>query len=755
MPQRGVTMAEKEKQILTSCTFNCGARCLLAVQVKNNRVTRISCGRRESPPGTQPFRDCPRVPALKERLEHPDRLKYPLKRAGRRGEGKFTRISWEEATSLIAAELQRITETHGPEARYVHYGSGINGILAEGEFFRRLLASSGGYLNYYGSYSTACTNIATPYTYGTNKTGSSRESWLHSRLILLWGHNPAETSFGSDTLAYLQRARQGGARIIVIDPRYSDSAARLADQWIPLLPTTDNALMDAMIYVLVKENLYDKDFVEKYCLGFAENQMPPGVPAGQSLTSYVLGEVDGIAKTPRWAEKITRVPAATIHQLAREYATRKPAALLQGWGPQRHACGEQAARGATVLAAITGNVGILGGWASGSGHYVAAQWPTLPYENPVQTAIPVFSWIQAVADGQEMTSADGIRHAGGLTSGIKFLACLAGNALINQHSEINRTKALLADENNCQFILVSDEFMTSSAIYADLLLPSTNFLERIDLVAPWDQEYLIFQNQAVEARYERRTGYDWIREVAEKLGVEEAFARGRSYEGWARYLVQRCREADPAFPAYEEFSRRGFYRKETHRPYVAFQEQIQDLDNHPFPTPSGRIEIFSPRLFALRKPREIPAIPRYIPCWEGPEDPLKERYPLQLIGWHSKRSVHSTLANSERLARAVPHALWIHPADAGPRGLADGDRVRVLNDRGTLEIQARVTTRIIPGVVAMPQGAWYQPDDKGVDRGGCINTLTKDHPTPLARGNPQHTNLVQVEKVESGGQKSS
>lgn len=725
-------MELREQIITTSCGHNCGGRCILRVHVRDGEVIRISTDNSEETEEYMQLRACERGRSCRERLYHPERIKYPLKRIGKRGEGKFARISWNEAVEIIAGELERITEKYGSEARYVNHGSGISGLLSEREFFRRLLTVyGGGYLNYSNSYSSACTKTATPYTFGTGNTGSSRDNWLHSKLIILWGHNPAETIFGTNTTYYLKKAKERGAKIIVVDPRYSDSAAALADQWIPLLPTTDNALMDAMVFVMLEESLYDKDFTDRYCLGFDEEHMPEGIPEGNSLKSYILGQVDGIPKTPEWAEKITRVPADTIRSLARDYATMKPAALLQGWGPQRHAYGEQPVRGATVLAAITGNVGKLGGWASGFGTYSQLQMASLPYENQVKESMPVFTWSEAIANGR-----------------IKFIASLAGNTLVNQHSDINNTIKLLEDEAKCEFILVSDEFMTSSAKFADILLPSTNFLERIDIALPWEyRDYAIFQNKAVEPGYERRTGYDWMVELAEKLGVMEEFTQGKTYEDWARYIVDRTRELEADFPTYEEFSEKGIYRKTLKEPVVAFSKQIQDFENNPFPTPSGKIEIFSSRLFAMNNPSEIPAIPKYIPSWEGPEDPLKEEYPLQLIGWHSKRSTHSTLANSNWIAETNPHELWINPEDAAVRKLASGDMASVKSLRGELVIAVKVTERVMPGVVAMPQGAWYKPDKNGVDQGGCINTLTKYHPTPLAKGNPQHTNLVQVEKL--------
>lgn len=696
-------MGTGEKIVTTTCGHNCGGRCLLRVHVRDGRVIRITTDDKEEKEGYVQLRACLRGRSYRDRLYHPDRLLYPLKRAGRRGEGKFSRISWDEATDIIAAQLERITGRYGPESRYVSYGTGIAGLLGEREFMRRLLCVyGGGFLGGYNSYSSASTKTATRYTYGTHLSGGSPENWLHSRLIILWGHNPAETVFDTNTIYYLKKAKEKGAKIIVVDPRYSDTAVALADRWVPLLPTTDNALMDAMVYVMVTEKLYDEEFVEKYCLGFHAGQMPEGVPGHLSLCDYVLGNADGIPKTPEWAESITRVPAKEIRRLAYEYATEKPAALIQGWGPQRHAYGEQAVRGATVLAAITGNVGIAGGWASGYGLYSSLAVAGIPYNNRVKAQIPVFAWAMAIARPGELGKNEGLRNAERLSSGIKFLASLAGNVLINQHSDLNRTGQILADESACEFILVSDEFMTATARYADLLLPSTNFLERDDIVTSWgNQDCVFFQNKAVEPPGECRTGYDWLLEVAKKLGVADSFSEGRTYEDWLRYVVAETRKRHPDFPELEELKKRVLYRKTGKEPLIAFREQIEDFANNPFPTPSGKIEIFSKRLYDLNDP-EIPPIPKYIPSWEGPQDSLKKEFPLQLISWHSKRAANSTMANVASIDDVCPVELWINPEDAGPRGVASGDIVRVYNRRGEFTVRARVTVRIMPGVVACP-----------------------------------------------------
>jgi anaerobic dimethyl sulfoxide reductase subunit A len=195
----------------------------------------------------------------------------------------------------------------------------------------------------------------------------------------------------------------------------------------------------------------------------------------------------------------------------------------------------------------------------------------------------------------------------------------------------------------------------------------------------------------------------------------------------------------------------GGYKYKNNKTYIAFSKQIEDPINYPFPTPSGKIEIFSKRLYDMEKPDEIPAIPKYVPSFEGVGDNKKEKYPLQLIGWHTKRRTHSTHDSNEKLSSLEAQKLWINSFDARQRGVFDGDEVEVYNDRGRIKIIAHVTQKIIKGVVGMPQGAWYEADDKGCDKGGSINVLTTSKPTPLAKGNPQHSNLVEVQLQNKKG----
>ena len=577
---------------------------------------------------------------------------------------------------------------------------------------------------------------------------SSYQTLLHSRLIVLNGFNPAETVFETNSNYYLARAREAGAKVVVIDPRLTDTAATFADEWLPLKPTTDAALFAAMAHVMIAENLFSQAFLDRYCIGFDEEHMPSGVPAGESFKSYVLGWSDGVPKTPEWAAPITGVGAHAIRGLAREYATLRPAQLIQGLGPQRHAHGEQSVRAGIALACMTGNLGILGGgWGGGEGgRRLGLPIDGLPTGvNRVKARIPVFLWTDAIVRGTEMTAEDGVKD-GPLPSNIKFIFNLAGNTLVNQHADVNRTIGILRDPRLVEFIVVSDHFLTPSARFADIVLPADNSLERADIGYPWSGErYVIFGNKVVEPPFECRHDYWWLSRVAARLGIGEAFTEGKTEEDWLRQIVANARTADPEFPTYEELSRQGVYRKDPEE-YVAFEKEIRDPAAHPFKTPSGKVEIFSQTLYDMRH-AGIPGIPKYLPAWEGPQDDLARKYPLQCIGPHYKRRTHSTWDENAWMEEADPQTLWISPQDAAARAIEDGDRVKVFNGRGGLWTRARVTRRIRPGVVAVPQGAWYTPDRNGVCRRGCINVLTSQKPTPLAHGNAQHTILVEVERA--------
>jgi anaerobic dimethyl sulfoxide reductase subunit A len=288
LPQEPTSSAIE--QIIPTCsTFDCGGKCDIRGHVVDGVITRLTTRPDAALDPDMPImRACVRGRGYRQFVYHPDRLKYPMKRVGKRGEGKFERISWEEATTLIADNLKRITDKYDPESRFVHNNTATSGGAFSGDgMMRRLLNLTGGYLSYYHSVSLGNTVAATPYTYRAAASGNSLDTLENTQLVILWGHNPTETIFGH-TNHYFQKMKKNGTRFIVVDPRYSDTASSLTNEWIPLLPITDNALMDAMMYVIISENLHDKAFITRYTFGFDEDSMPDGVPENESLMAYLL-----------------------------------------------------------------------------------------------------------------------------------------------------------------------------------------------------------------------------------------------------------------------------------------------------------------------------------------------------------------------------------------------------------------------------------------------------------------------------------
>ncbi|EJG2759548.1 dimethyl sulfoxide reductase subunit A [Escherichia coli] len=760
-----------EKVVWGACSVNCGSRCALRLHVKDNEVTWVetdNTGNDEY--GNHQVRACLRGRSIRRRINHPDRLNYPMKRVGKRGEGKFERISWDEALDTIASSLKKTVEQYGNEAVYIQYSSGIVGgnmtrSSPSASAVKRLMNCYGGSLNQYGSYSTAQISCAMPYTYGSND-GNSTTDIENSKLVVMFGNNPAETRMSGGGITYLlEKAREkSNAKMIVIDPRYTDTAAGREDEWLPIRPGTDAALVAGIAWVLINENLVDQPFLDKYCVGYDEKTLPADAPKNGHYKAYILGEGDDkTAKTPQWAAKITSIPAEKIIHLAREIGSAKPAYICQGWGPQRHSNGEQTSRAIAMLSVLTGNVGINGGNSGvreGSWDLGVEWFPML--ENPVKTQISVFTWTDAIDHGTEMTATrDGVRGKEKLDVPIKFLWCYASNTLINQHGDINHTHEVLQDDSKCEMIVGIDHFMTASAKYCDILLPDLMPTEQEDLIShesAGNMGYVILAQPATSAKFERKPIYWMLSEVAKRLGpdVYQTFTEGRSQHEWIKYLHAKTKERNPEMPDYEEMKTTGIFKKkcpEEH--YVAFRAFREDPQANPLKTPSGKIEIYSERLatiadtWELKKDEIIHPLPAYTPGFDGWDDPLRKTYPLQLTGFHYKARTHSSYGNIDVLQQACPQEVWINPIDAQARGIRHGDTVRVFNNNGEMLIAAKVTPRILPGVTAIGQGAWLKADMFGdrVDHGGSINILTSHRPSPLAKGNPSHSNLVQIEKV--------
>lgn len=717
----------EEKVVLTSCPHDCGGRCVLKVHVRDGVIVRI-----ETDDGEEPqLRACARGRAYRQRVYAPDRLKYPLRRAGERGEGRFERITWEEALDRVVAELKRVKETYGPEAIfYIPYSGNTGTFLHNQLSVYRLLTMFGGFTPHWGSASFWGSLFSSQFTYGTITTGHSRDDLLNSRLIIMWGWNPAETVLITGTSWYLIQAKEKGTKIVAVDPRFTDSAAAFASKWIPIRPGTDTAMLIAMAYVIIKEKLQDEEFLIQYTSGFEQFQ------------DYVLGKEDGLAKTPLWAEKITGVPAVIIEELAKEYATMKPAALMCTGAPGRTAFGEQFHRALSTLSAITGNLGIHGGEPAGFGFQPVGLQPltgtglisglvpgNLPEGTERKRGVHISKVWDAILKGK----------AGGYPADFKFIYITNGNAL-NQFPNTNKGVEALKKPD---FIVVHEQFLTPTARFADILLPVNTHLERNDIIRPWfSGPWYIYMNKAIDSLYESRSDFEICVELAQRLGIKGY--SDKTEDEWLREFWKVSEEMSYSRPLldYDTLKQKGVHKIFLKESIIAFREQFED--SQPFPTPSGKIEIYSQRLADLNNP-EIPPIPKYLEGWEGRNDPLSKKYPLQLITPHFKRRIHSQFENITWLRELEPQEIWINSEDARERGIRHGDLVKVFNDRGIVILPAKVTERIMPGVVSIYQGAWFNPDGEGRDRGGCANVLTKDEHSP-AGAFCSNNALVQVEK---------
>ena len=768
----GAADAPADQIAWSQCNVNCGGCCVFQWHSRDGKIVYMESD--NTGDDALQARACLRGRSMRRWLNHPDRLTKPMKRVGKRGEGKFEEISWDEAIDTIASELKRVIDTYGNEAIYKIYGSGM--YSATGNPSSRLLNVLGGCLGGMYDYSTNMLSAALPFLYGEDCgpydnvfASSMTEAELHSDLVVMFGNSPAETRMGGANIVWdfarvREAVKERGGRIVNIDYRLNESSSGHPDEWLPIRPGTDAAMASAIAHEWVVNDQIDLEFLHTYCVGYDEETMPESAKGqNKSYRAYLMGEgYDMVEKTPEWAAPITQIPADTIRALASEIAAAEAPFIMQGWGPQRHTNGEDTSRAICMLPILIGKIGLPG---TNTGQREAEPavalvggLPSLSDKSTVEAAIPVYQWLNAVDHGEEMTATNaGVSGVDKLSCGIKFIWSYAGNCITNQHGDINKVHDILQDESKCEFILVWDTVMTDSAKYADILLPDAMRAEQLNMYTNGYTEYyagVTVGGPAQEAPGECRPSYDVCADIADKFGKRDEFTEGKTQEEWIQELYEAGAAEDADLPSWDEIREQGVYKREL-PPAIGLEAFRNDPEANPLKTPSGKIEIYSEQLadiaatWELEDDEVINPIPVFTPGFQG-YGSVTDEYPLYCAGFHHKSRTHSSFGFIEELEQVARQQLWMNPLDAEPRGIADGDTVAVKSPAGEIRIEAKVTPRIVPGTIGIPQGAWHNADMDGdrVDTGACVNTLTTYKPTPLAKGNgPAHSIIAQVTKA--------
>ena len=682
--------------------------------------------------------------------------------------------------------------------------------------FARLMNLWGGYLRHYCDYSTGQITWELPLLNGDAWSNNEVMDLVNSKNIVLFGNNPANTRMSGSAMCYLisqVRQQNPDVNIVDVDPMLSDTVIGVSTRWVPIRPGTDMALIAGMIHHLHTTNKLDSSYVRENCIGFYSDTFLEDVksmepkdaafmgfdPSGgltidedMSYEAYLMGTgayAGTGVKTAEWASAITGTSAKDIRELAELYVNG-PTATIQGWGPQRHSNGGNNTRAIGLIAAITKNIGISGGGTGaresigGVPFQVATALPNFADKNNVDVQVSFFNWYQAIENYRSMTDTTwGVRWIGRehdfastpgeirLRAPIKFIWSYASNVFMGQHADINEMLRIynLPDtaDSGLRMIVTVDCYLTPSALVSDIILPGTTPFEEDDLItggSAWTG-YVCCETRAIEPLYEAKSVYDICTLISQGLGIEQQFTEGRTQLDWVEWFYQQGLQAGESLPStFEEFRALGLIKKtDDHTPSIAAHDSIN--------TPSGKYEVFSKQAYNLSQQWDltgsgyipddgldkITGLPIYYESYESFGDTAaKADYPFQIIGHHTKSRTHSSYGNVAWLKSIVPQQLWINTQDAAELGIENDDEVLVWNHRGKTRISAKVTPRIMPGVVSLPQGAWYKPERREastlgsvdvVDTGGCVAILTSIRPTPLSKGNGCHSTLCQIAKA--------
>lgn len=705
-------------------------------------------------------------------VRHPTRIAGPMVRAGwlehgpgpsdRRGAEPFVPVSWDTVTELLAGELQRVYSDYGAESVY----GGSYGWASAGRFhhaqsqMHRFLNCLGGYSFSVNSYSYGAGAVILPHVLSSTDelhyTGTHWTSLIeHTDLFVCFGGMPLKNAavssggvFRHRNRDFLTQAKQRGVEFVQFSPLRDDLTDVVDATWHQVSPGSDVAVMLALAHTLIVEDLHDRDFLARYCVGF------------DRLERYVLGLDDGQPKSPEWASPLSDIEADELRSLARRMAGKR-VFITTTWSLQRNEYGEQPPWMAIALASMLGQIGLPGGgFGFGYGSAQRVGEGRVPPEiglpnfgqgtNPVPSFIPVARISDMLLNPGATFDYNGGRH----TYPEIHLVYWCGGNPFHHHQHLGRLRRALATIDT---FVVHDPFWTAAARNADIVIPSTMTLERNDIGGSHNDAYLAAMHQAIPPHAQARSDYDTFSDLAAAMGVAEPFTENRDEMGWLRHMYatwrDRAAETGHHFPDFEAFWDEGYLELPVDETHVLFSGFRSDPDVNPLKTPSGKIELFSATIdsFGYDDCRGHPS-------WFAPQEWLgSERadgYPLLMIANNPRTRLHSQLdvgehSQSSKVQGREP--LRIHPSDAAQRGIRGGDIARVFNDRGSFLAGVIVSDEVRPSVVQISTGAWYDPLDPADPDSMCVhgnpNTLTRDQGTSkLAQGNVGQHALVEIER---------
>jgi biotin/methionine sulfoxide reductase len=680
-----------------------------------------------------------------------------------RGAEPFVPVSWDVATELVAAELRRISEAHGPSAIYGgSYGWASAGRLhAAPGTLKRFLGLAGGFTNSVGNYSNGAASVLLPHILGSAQAvNGPLTSWgaiaEHTDTLLCFGGVPlknTQINHGGlpehDDRLWQKRLSESGIDVVYVGPLKDDVAEFVDAEWLAIRPNTDTAMMLGLAHTMVAEGLEDKAFLNRYCTGF------------DKFRAYLLGDADGTQKDADWAAAICEIDGDTIRALARRLAAGR-SMITACWSLQRADHGEQPYWAAVTLAAMLGQIGLPGGGV-GFGYgclggigtpRARAQGIRLPVgSNPCSDYIPVARVTDMLLNpggqfdfnGKNFTYPD-----------VHAIYWCGGNPF-HHHQDLNR---LLEGWRRVDTVIVHEPWWTSAARHADIVLPSTTTLERNDIGVASVPAMMFAMEKAIDPPGEARNDFDIFADIAGHMGIREEYTEGRDEMGWLRHLYDIARqqnaEAKIELPGFDEFWEQGYFEyPRPDKPVVLMQSFRDDPDGRPLKTPSGKIEIFSDTIAGFGYD-DCPGHATWMEPVEWLGGEAASKFPLHMISNQPRTRLHGQLdsgpvSRDSKIEGREP--VWMNPEDASQRGLVDGDIVRLFNERGACLAGLVVTSQIRAGVVQLATGAWYDPLEPGVagtlDRHGNPNILTLDKGTSkLAQAPISQTALVEVEKFD-------